>query len=236
QHFSRLGAVVGRPAGKPYFLSRIVLFPFTAQQSVVAGGTDHDAGCDVAGPGRNRWHSQGAGKADICDGAACGGRPGPGGECAIRTASPRPAISGRTGEVAEDSGRSRDAGAGRCRSGCQAAQNAVAVRTLLLRPRATAAARRSRVDRGGKEERQLAGGAVGPRHPGQGPGRPGTRNRRTLLESGWSAVRSRSLLRIQEDGLGLSLRSLRQFSAPSAFKIFPPFPIALVRLPPLCFW
>ena len=44
-----LGALGGGVAGEPYFVSGAEFFPVAAQQPIVAGSTDDDAGCDLAG-------------------------------------------------------------------------------------------------------------------------------------------------------------------------------------------
>ena len=82
---ARLGALVGGVAGEPHFVSGAEFLSFAAQQPVLAGGADDDAGCDFADSDRRGRRASGAGEADVCHGEACGGRSGAGGECALRS-------------------------------------------------------------------------------------------------------------------------------------------------------
>ena len=63
-------------------LSYPVLTFFRSQHS---NQSDHYVGCDFPGACGNRRSTSGAGAINVCHGAACGGGPGAGGECALRS-------------------------------------------------------------------------------------------------------------------------------------------------------
>src|SRR5581483_9240974 len=80
---ARLGAVGGRPAGEPSFVSGSRLLPVAARPGILAGRADGDAGCLRAPqPGVSvRSFLAGAaalaGAVDLCDVPPCDHRPGP---------------------------------------------------------------------------------------------------------------------------------------------------------------